>query len=111
MASLTKAGQGNNPSSAPSIPQERDCGRGCNGSSTPSCPNSHNGRSGPAHTTPAHSLPTGYGVGAPEMEVMDRVTKGLVQGVRAQSISGTQILSNALGARDEATWPWNALPQ
>ena len=27
MAALTKAGQGNNPSSTPSSPQERSCGR------------------------------------------------------------------------------------
>ena len=56
MATLTKAGQGNNPSSAPSSPQERCHGRGCNGSSTPSHPNSHNGRSGPGQTTPACTL-------------------------------------------------------
>ena len=54
--------------------------------------------------------PPGIGQGAPEMEVMDRVTKGLVQGGRAQPISGTQILSNTLGARGGATWPGYALP-
>ena len=78
MATMTKAGQGNSSSSAPSIPQQRGCGRGHNGSSTPSHPNSHNGRSGAGQTTPACSLPTGHGEGVPEMEVMDRVTKGLV---------------------------------
>ena len=111
MAALTKVGQGNNPSSAPSSPQERGCGRGCNGSSTPSHPNSHNGRSGPGQTTPACSLPTGHGTGELEMEVMDRITKGLAQGGRAQPIGGTQILSNALGVRGRVTWPENALPQ
>ena len=80
-------------------------------SSTPSHPNSHNGRSGPGQTTPAHSLPTGHEVGAPEMEVMDWLTKGLVQGGRAQLIGKTQILSNALGARGGATWPENVLPK
>ena len=63
MATLTKAGQGNNPSNAPSSPQERGLGRGCNGSSTASHPNSHNGRSVPGQTTQAHSLPAGCGAG------------------------------------------------
>ena len=47
MVILTKAGQGNNPSSAPSSPWERGHGRGNNDSNTYSCPNSGNGRSGP----------------------------------------------------------------
>ena len=65
MAALTKAGQGSNPSSASSSPQERGCGRCHNGRSTLTlnCQNSHNGRSGPGQTTPAHSLPTGHGTG------------------------------------------------
>ena len=85
--------------------------KGCNGRSTPSCSNSHNGRSDPGQTTLAHRLLAGHGMGALEMEVMDRVTKGLVQGGRAQLIGGTQILSNALGTRGGATWPGNVLPQ
>ena len=44
MATLTKAGQGNNPSSVPSSPQERGHRRGCSSSNTPIHPNSHNGR-------------------------------------------------------------------
>ena len=64
MAALTKAGQGSNPSCAPSIPQERGCGRGHSGSSTPNHPNSHNGRNGPGQTTPACSLLTGHGTGS-----------------------------------------------
>ena len=63
MATLTKVGQDNNPCSAPSSPLERGCGRGHNGRSTPSNPNSHNGRSVPGQSTPAHSLPTGCGMG------------------------------------------------
>ena len=59
----TKAGQGNDPSSAPSSPRERGCGRACNGSNIPNCSNSHNGRSGPGQITPAHSLHTGHGTG------------------------------------------------
>ena len=47
MAALNKAGQGSNPSSSPSSPWERG----------------HNGISGPGQTTPACSLPTGYGTG------------------------------------------------
>ena len=59
---------------------------------------------------PVAYLP-GMGQGALWMEVMERVTKGLVQGGRAQPISRTPILSNALGARGGITWPGNALPQ
>ena len=44
------------------------------------------------------AYPLGMGQGASEMEVMDRVTKGLVQGGRAQPICGIQIPSNASGA-------------
>ena len=52
-ATLTKAGQGNSPSSTLSSPQERGCRRKCNSSSNHSCPNSHNGRSGLGQMTPA----------------------------------------------------------
>ena len=107
MAALTKAGQGSNPSSMPSSPEERGCGRGHNGSNTPNCPDSHNGRSGPGQITPACSLPTGHGMGAMELGVM---AKGLAQGGRAQPIGVTHIVSNALGARGGATWQGNALP-
>ena len=50
-------------------------------------------------------------MGALEMEVMDRVSKGLAQGRRAQPIGRTQILSSALGAWGGVTWLENALPQ
>ena len=63
MADLTKAGLSSNPSSTPSSPWERGCGRGCNGSNTPNPPNSHSGRSGPGQTIPASSLPPGHWVG------------------------------------------------
>ena len=90
MAALTKVGQGNNPSSVPSSPLERGQRRGCSGSNTSSHPNSHNGRVGPGQTTPAHSLPTGCKTGAMELGVMDRATKGLEQGGRAQPTGGTK---------------------
>ena len=82
----------------------RGHGKGCNGSSIPNHPNSHNGRSGPGHTTPTHSLLMGHWKGARELEAMARVTRGLIQGGMAQLIGKTQIPSNALGARDGATW-------
>ena len=63
MAAVTKAEQGNSPSSMLSSPQERVHGRGFNGSSTPSHSNSHNGRSGPGQSIQAHSLPTRHGTG------------------------------------------------
>ena len=56
------------------------------------------------------AYPLGMGQGALELGVMARVTKGLAQGGKAQPIGGTQILSNALGARGGATWQGNALP-
>ena len=52
----------------------------------------------------------GMGQGARELEATDRVTRKLAQGGRAQLIGGTQIPSNALGARDGATWQGNDLP-
>ena len=54
--------------------------------------------------------PPGVEQEAPEMEVMDRVTKGLVQGGRAQPIIGIQTPSNASGVRGGAIWPGNILP-
>ena len=93
MVTLTKAGQGSNPSSALSSLQERGCGRGQNGSNTPNCPNPHNGRSGPGQTTPACSLPTGHG------------TWGNGTGSNGQSNQGT-------GPRREGTanrWDPNSL--
>ena len=63
MSALTKAGQGGNPSSTPSSPWDRGHGKGHNGNSTPNHPNSHNSRSGPGKTTPAHSLLTGHWTG------------------------------------------------
>ena len=50
MAALTKAGQGSNPSSAPSSPQKRGHGRGHNGSSTFNRPSSHNSTLAPQFT-------------------------------------------------------------
>ena len=43
MAALTRAGQGNSPSSVPNSPRHRGCGRGRMDRNTPSHPNSHNG--------------------------------------------------------------------
>ena len=56
-------------------------------------------KSGTGQTTQAHSLPTGCGAGDLEMEVMDRVSKGLVQGGRAQPTLRIQTPSNVSGAR------------
>ena len=51
--------------------------------------------------------PTAYPLGKEQgLGVMDRATKGLAQGGKAQLIGRTHILSNASGA----TWPGNALP-
>ena len=105
MAALTKTGQGNNPSSAPSSPLERGHGRGHNSGSTPNCPNSHNGRSGPGRLLLPTAYLLGVGHGTLGTEVLDRVMKGLAQEGRAQLIGGTQILANTLGARGEVTWP------
>ena len=111
MATLTKVGQGSNPSSAPTSPQERGCGRGAivvtpPVTQAPIMVGASLDR--PPHPT---AYPLGVGQGALEMGVMDKVTKGLAQGGRAQPIGGTQILSNALGAMGGVTWPGNALPQ
>ena len=57
------------------------------------------------------AYPLGMGLGAPGMEAITRVTRGLVQGGRVWPIIGIQMLSNALDARGGATWPGNALPQ
>ena len=57
------------------------------------------------------AYPLDVGQGALEMEVMDRVSKGLAPGGRSHPIGRTQILSNVLDARGGVTWPEDALPQ
>ena len=111
MASLTKAGQDSSPSSAPSSPWERGLGRGCNGSITPVTQTPTMVEVALDRLSQPAVYPLCVGQGALEVEVMNRVTKGLAQGGRAQPIGGTQILSNALGAMDRAAWPGNALPK
>ena len=64
MATLTKAGYGNNPASAPSGPRERGSGRRWADRSTSGCPSSHNGQTSLEQTAPDHSTPTGHGTGA-----------------------------------------------
>ena len=57
------------------------------------------------------AYPPGVGQGASEMELMDRVTKGPVQGGRAQTITGIQTPSNASGARGGGHMARECLPQ
>ena len=63
MAALTRAGQGNSPTSAPNSLRHRGHGRGWMDRNTPSCPNSHNGHIGPAQTISAHSISAGHRTG------------------------------------------------
>ena len=110
MMALTKAGQGNNPSSAPSTP-----GRDAMGGDTmlvalpiiQTLTMVEVALDRPPQPT-AYLL--GIEQGARELEVIARVTRRLAQGGRAQPIGGTQILSNALGLKGGATWQGNALP-
>ena len=46
MAALTRAGQGNNPTSTLNSPRQRGCGREQMDRSTPGCTSSHNGQTG-----------------------------------------------------------------
>ena len=106
IVALTRAGQGSNPSSAPSSPQERGHGRGHSCSSTPNHLSSHNSINGPGQTTPACSLPSGCGKGAMELEAIARVTKGLAQGGRAQLIGVTHISLQCFRFQG-----WNHMPR
>ena len=63
MAALTRAGQGNIPSSTLNSPRHRGCGRGRTDRKTPSHPNSHNGWTGLGQTTSVHSVSAGHGTG------------------------------------------------
>ena len=63
MATLTRAGQGNSPGSAPNSPRHRGCGRGWMDRNTPSHSNSHNGEVGPAQTASACSISAGHRTG------------------------------------------------
>ena len=63
MAALTRAGQGNSPSSTPNSPRHRGHGRGRTDRCTPSHPNSDNDQTGLRQTTSAHSVSAGCGTG------------------------------------------------
>ena len=63
MAAMTRAGQGNSPSSGPNSPRHRGHGRGRMDRTTSSHPNSHNGWTGPGQTASAHSVSAGHGTG------------------------------------------------
>ena len=84
MAALTRAGQGNSPSSATNSPRHRSCGRGWMDRNTSSHPNSHNGHTGPGQTASAHSMSVGYGTG----------TTGQCQGNAQGSKYGQGSISN-----------------
>ena len=111
IAALTKAGQGNSPSSVPSSPQERGCGRGHNSSSTPIHPNSNNGRRCPGQTTPANSLPTGCGVGSTGNGSNGQGNQGV--STRREGTANQQDPNSLQCFRCQggATWPGNALPK
>ena len=63
MAALTRAGQGNSPSSTPNSLRHRGCGRGRTDRNTSSHPNSHDGGTGLGQATSAHSISAGCGTG------------------------------------------------
>ena len=63
MATLTRAGQGNSPSSTPHSPRQRGHGRRLMDRNTSGCPSSHNGQTGLGQTASAHSVSAGYGTG------------------------------------------------
>ena len=61
MATLTRAEQGDCPTSAPNSPRHRGHGRGQKDRNTPTCPSSHNGWTGLGQTTSAcSSSPTSW---------------------------------------------------
>ena len=63
MAALTRAGQGNSPTSAPNSPRQRGHGRGWMDRNTPGCTSSHNDQTGLGQTASAHSVSAGCGTG------------------------------------------------
>ena len=63
MAALTRAGQGNSPSSAPNSPRHRGHGRGRMDRTASSHPHSHNGQTVPGQTTSACSLSASHRTG------------------------------------------------
>ena len=78
MTNLTQAGQGNGPSSATSSPQERGCTRGHNSGSTSIAQTLTMVGVAMAKQPQPAAYPLGVGLGAPGMEAMARVTRGLV---------------------------------
>ena len=63
MATFTRAGQGNSPSSTPNSPRQRGSGKGWMDRNTPGHPSSHNGQTGLGQTTSAHSISASHGTG------------------------------------------------
>ena len=79
MAALTRAGQGNSPTSAPNSPRRGGCGRGQMNRSTPGFPSSHNGQTGLGQTTSVCSASVGCGT---------RTTISRGQGLNTQGSKG-----------------------
>ena len=80
MATLTRAEQGNHPTSTPNSPRHRGYGRGHMDRNTPTCPSSHNGQTGLGQTTSTHSCSAAsqvstasQGRGIPKHQMVPRV--------------------------------------
>ena len=80
MATLTRAGQGNSPASAPNSPRQRGHGRGWMDRSTPGFLSPHNGQTGLGQTASFHSASLGCGSGTTTSRGQWQNTQGSKEG-------------------------------
>ena len=104
MATLTRAGQGSSPASAPNSPRESDQGRGQTDRGTSGHPSSHNGQTSLGQTASDHSTPTDHRTVTTVSRNQGRTMKRLILGMKVQPIGETPTLSSALGAWAGAIW-------
>ena len=104
MAALTRAGQSNNPGSAPNNPRHRGNGRGWMDRNTPGHPSSHNGQTGLGQTTSAHSVSAGCSTGTTSQ------SQGNVQGSKdSQGITSNRKDTSSLQCSRWQGWGHMAL--
>ena len=76
IATLTRAGQGKSPASAPNSPRQRGHGRGWMDRSTLGCPSSHNGQTDLGQTASVCSTSSGCGTGTTTNRDQGQNTQG-----------------------------------
>ena len=89
MATVIRAGHGNNPANATNSPRQRGHGRGQTDRSTPGCPSCHNGQTDLGQTASVHSASAGHGIGTTTTGGQGPNTQGSKEGTSNEKDPGS----------------------